>query len=95
MHRQVESLSECCSDAACDSGLRNNYFEGKRLTADAFRVEQDYLIDRRRLLNRAIHGPPGNNFSAATSKVSAAIQARFITPPTNKRIISSQQQPTQ
>jgi len=56
MHHQADSHRECCTDAACDSGLRNNYFEGKRLTADAFRVEQDYLIDRRRLLNRAIHG---------------------------------------
>ncbi|MBU8974528.1 hypothetical protein JI752_000090 [Lysobacter sp. MMG2] len=56
MHRQADSQRECCSDEACYSGLRNRYFEGKRLTADAFRVEQDYLIDRRRLLNRAIHG---------------------------------------
>jgi hypothetical protein len=47
---------ECCTDAPCDSGLRNQYFDGKRLTADSFRVEQTYLIERRRLLNRAIHG---------------------------------------
>lgn len=47
---------ECCTDAPCDSGLRNQYFEGKRLTADSFRVEQGYALDRRRLLNRAIHG---------------------------------------
>lgn len=47
---------ECCTDAPCDSGLRNQYFEGKRLTADSFRVEQDYALDRRRLLNRAVHG---------------------------------------
>lgn len=47
---------ECCTDSPCDSGLRNNYFEGKRLTADAFRDEQSYLVERRRLLNRAIHG---------------------------------------
>src|SRR5258708_3296561 len=47
---------ECCTDAPCDSGLRNQYFEGKRLTADSFRVEQSYLLERRRLLNRAIHG---------------------------------------
>jgi hypothetical protein len=46
----------CCTDAPCDSGLRNQYFEGKRLTADSFRVEQSYLLERRRLLNRAIHG---------------------------------------
>jgi hypothetical protein len=36
--------------------LRNQYFEGKRLTADSFRVEQRYLLERRRLLNRAVHG---------------------------------------
>ncbi len=48
--------TECCTESKCDSGLRNNYFEGKRLTADSFRVEQKYLLDRRHLLNRAIHG---------------------------------------
>nr|WP_315249413.1 hypothetical protein [uncultured Duganella sp.] len=47
---------ECCTDAPCNAGLRNQYFEGKRLTVDSFRVEQDYTIERRRLLNRAIHG---------------------------------------
>ena len=48
--------AECCTDLKCETGLRNRYFQGKRLTADSFRVEQDYLIERRRLLNRAIHG---------------------------------------
>jgi hypothetical protein len=48
--------TECCADGPCDSGLRNQYFEGKRLTADSFRVEQNYLLERRRLLNRTIHG---------------------------------------
>ena len=47
---------ECCSDGPCDSGLRNQYFEGKRLTVDSFRVEQNYQLERRHLLNRAIHG---------------------------------------
>lgn len=47
---------ECCSESKCESGLRNNYFEGKRLTADSFRVEQKYQLDRRHLLNRAIYG---------------------------------------
>jgi hypothetical protein len=36
--------------------LRNNYFEGKRLTPDMFRTEQRYLNERRRMLNRAVHG---------------------------------------
>ena len=47
---------ECCTESKCESGLRNNYFEGKRLSVDSFRVEQNYLLERRRLLNRAIHG---------------------------------------
>ena len=51
-----ETTHECCSDGPCDSGLRNHYYEGKRLTADSFRVEQSYLAERRHLLNRAIHG---------------------------------------
>lgn len=46
----------CCDEAECSAGLRNNYFVGKRLTPDALRVEQKYLIERRQLLNRAIHG---------------------------------------
>lgn len=47
---------ECCAEAKCESGLRNNYYVGKRLTVDSFRVEQKYLLERRQLLNRAIHG---------------------------------------
>jgi hypothetical protein len=47
---------ECCADSACASGLKNHYYEGKRLTPDSFRVEQRYLVERRRLLNRTIHG---------------------------------------
>ena len=46
---------ECC-DHTCTSGSRNNYFPGKRLTPDGLRIEQKYLVDRRHLLNRAIHG---------------------------------------
>lgn len=45
----------CCGDD-CTSGTRNRYFTGKRLTPDALRVEQDYQVERRRLLNRAMHG---------------------------------------
>jgi hypothetical protein len=47
---------DCCADEKCTSGSRNNYFTGKRLTADVFRVEQTYMVERRHLLNRAIHG---------------------------------------
>ncbi len=48
--------SECCTDLECKSGLRNNYYEGKRLTPHSFLLEQRYLVERRQLLNRAIHG---------------------------------------
>lgn len=54
--RPSGSTPECCTELTCESGLRNQYFEGKRLTPDMFRVEQHYLNERRRLLNRAIHG---------------------------------------
>jgi len=47
---------ECCPDLKCESAIRNNYFDGKRLTTDSFRVEQIYALERRHLLNRAIHG---------------------------------------
>jgi hypothetical protein len=47
---------ECCTELKCESGLRNNYFDGKRLTTNSFQVEQTYSLERRHLLNRAIHG---------------------------------------
>jgi hypothetical protein len=55
-HQSGGGKAECCADLKCETGLRNKYFEGKRLTADSFRIEQKYLNERRRLLNRAIHG---------------------------------------
>ena len=48
--------AECCSDLQNETGCRNNYFDGKRLTTDSFRVEQRYHLERRHLLNRAIYG---------------------------------------
>jgi hypothetical protein len=47
---------QCCDDDRCKSGVRNRYYPGKRLTPDALSAEQDYLIERRRLINRALHG---------------------------------------
>ena len=54
--RHKTTRRDCCTELKCESGLRNNYFEGKQLTVDSFRVEQKYLMERRWLLNRAIHG---------------------------------------
>lgn len=53
---RVRSPVRSCCDDKCPSGARNNWFLGKRLTPDSYRIEQDYAIERRRLLNRAIHG---------------------------------------
>lgn len=55
-HGPGQQQSECCGDADCKSGLRNRYFLGKHLSADSFKVEQTYLVERQRLINRAIHG---------------------------------------
>lgn len=46
----------CCDDPDCESRLRNRYFFGKQLSPYSFQVEQEYSLERRRLLNRAIHG---------------------------------------
>jgi hypothetical protein len=44
---------------------------------------------------RAIHRPKSVSFSKRTSSAKSAIQSTFITPPTNKSAIKTQQQPTQ
>jgi hypothetical protein len=49
-------INECCSDNSCASESRNNYFLNKRLSPDTFRTEQTYHTERRKLINRAIHG---------------------------------------
>jgi hypothetical protein len=50
------NAENCCDDPGCGLGLRNHYFDGKRLTTTSFRLEQAHAIEHRRLLNRAIHG---------------------------------------
>lgn len=47
---------DTCCEHDCTSGTRNRYFTGKRLTPDALRIEQEYQTERRRLINRAVHG---------------------------------------
>jgi hypothetical protein len=56
MNTTTKSPGGCCDDERCDSGRRNRYFPRKHLTADTYQVEQDFQQQRRRLLNRAIHG---------------------------------------
>jgi hypothetical protein len=54
--RSRPTRAECCTESECESSVRNRYFVGKRLTPDALKVEQRYLIERRRLMNRAVVG---------------------------------------
>ena len=43
-------------DVDCGCGRRNRFFRGKHMNAEAFALEQRYLVDRRRLVNRAVLG---------------------------------------
>jgi hypothetical protein len=52
--RNIRSVH--CTNPNCESGQRNRYFLGKHLSPYSFQVEQRYGLERRRLLNRAIHG---------------------------------------
>jgi hypothetical protein len=45
-----------CDSDDCASGKKNRYYTGKRMRPASFEVEQTYLVERRRLINRAIHG---------------------------------------
>lgn len=56
MHDHTTETPLRCDDDECTSGSRNRYFPGKRLTPAAFEAEQTYHVERRRLLNRAMHG---------------------------------------
>lgn len=55
-HNHHSSETAACEAADCQSGKRNRFFRGKALGKETFTVEQSYFIDRRRLLNRAVHG---------------------------------------
>lgn len=44
------------NEGSCPPALRNRYFRGKMLTVADYQMEQRYLIQRRRLVNRAVLG---------------------------------------
>jgi hypothetical protein len=56
MNKSKTTGIDCCGDEHCNSGRRNRYFPRKQITADTYRVEQNYQQQRRHLINRAIHG---------------------------------------
>ena len=45
-----------CGSDDCGSGKRNRFFRGKQMRAEEFKIEQRHMVERRRLVNRAVLG---------------------------------------
>lgn len=56
MQKEDISRTERCASSDCVTGQRNRFFRGKQMRAEEHRLEQQYGIERRRLLNRAVVG---------------------------------------
>lgn len=52
----MNSTAKTGNDRTCPDGLRNRFFQRKRMLAEDFKIEQDYMIGRRRLLSRSVLG---------------------------------------
>jgi hypothetical protein len=52
----MNSIAKTGNDRTCPDGLRNRFFQRKRMLAEDFKIEQDYMISRRRLLSRSVLG---------------------------------------
>lgn len=55
-HPKTESTRSCEVDTDCATGKRNRFFRFKTMGAEEFLAEQSYVIARRRLINRSVHG---------------------------------------
>ena len=67
----------------------------KEIWAIRVRLQLQHRVRDLALFNLGIDSRPGSSFSLSTSTDKATIQNRFMTPPTNRSAMSSQQQPTQ
>ena len=56
MHRDTKEPTTAGHCDCCSPAVRNRYFRGKLLTVRDYQAEQRYLIQRRRLVNRAVLG---------------------------------------
>jgi hypothetical protein len=56
MTTQPSADNPCSAPHECIPALRNRYFTGKFMNALDFRIEQDYVVKRRWLHNRLLHG---------------------------------------
>ena len=69
----IHEPTHSCLEDDCATGRRNRFFKGKRMSFQAFALDQDYLIERRRLLNRSLYGwgvVSGFNLEPKGSKIS-------------------------
>jgi hypothetical protein len=76
----VTTHESSCACKDCASGKRNRFFRGKRMKAGEFLLEQNYGIDRRRLLTRTIAGW-GVVFGVALDGPSRATSTGNTSPP--------------
>jgi hypothetical protein len=56
MKKQETEHDNQCQGEECPTGKRNRFFRGKVMRAAEFEAEQSYLLKRRRVINRSVHG---------------------------------------
>jgi hypothetical protein len=92
------SSADTYTDDDCGAQARNNYFVGKRLSPNVFQSEQRYYIERRQLLNRAIHGwgvvyglgVKGQSALAATGGLNLVIDAGMALDEAGREILNGE-----
>jgi len=73
----------------CSPSQRNRYFRGKKLTVADFEVEQDYLIERRRLINRAMLGwGVVEGFAIKQAEIGVTIGAGMALDPRGRELVA-------
>jgi hypothetical protein len=56
MNKQETEYANKCQGDDCPTGKRNRFFRRKAMGAAEFRAEQEYFLQRRRIINRSVHG---------------------------------------
>jgi hypothetical protein len=56
MNRQENEHDHKCQGEDCPTGKRNRFFRRKSMGAAEFQAEQNYFLQRRRVINRSVHG---------------------------------------
>ena len=56
MNKQETEHDHKCQGDECPTGKRNRFFRRKSMGAAEFQAEQNYFLQRRRVINRSVHG---------------------------------------